>query len=943
MKRFLLSLSLLMSPVMAKEYELISNEKLSAEIGAGYNSETELFAGTCVTGQVAYVGKQESNLDFSQSISQKQLTKELGIAAGGRARMGAITYSASAKFAKKSKSNSFSIASIYTGNYSFKQRKLINPKLNTLGQKLSQHPERFQFTCGDSFAFKQSLGAKIFFSIRIDFTSQQAKQAFEANFSMSGPMASASASLRKAKNTFSKDTKVTVSALQIGGDVSKISDIFYPNAGEVSGPKDFIQCTFGDLTKCENVLENAIKYATDTRLGFPSQIAPEAEINSPTGPAVLKTYAHSYKYMGEYIAFSPALTRTIKKTRQAMNELFEQVYDQYNTAETIINRGIVRLSQKQKDHFIAMESKLYQQMSDYALAIEECYDAPLACKEIYQEFKLGVEGGIELYASKDFEVEKENFAQWCDFSQSAFSLEETRTTVEKLVSTAKEIDPDRFAPAGQDLSIDTCGIAMDILKTQSKLDLSDSKLSDLRPLSTMASLESLNLSGNEIKDISPLKELNNLVDLKLNENKISDISALSKLYALKQLELSDNYISDTTELSKLSSVTYLDLRNNALNIECPYSETSICVIADYRYNNEFIPLETSRMPSRWGHRTTRLENGDLVVTGGTEKNQNAISILSNYDTSFVKTDAAIMARSFHTATALSADEILITGGWGANRSAQLYNHHTKEVYNMAQLTSPRVDHRALKLDDGRVLITGGWVGRTQFWTGRDAQATAELFNPAKNKFEKTKSMRVPRAGHTMTKLGNGQVLIVGGHKVDNNGIGSGISSAEIYDPKFEKFIKLTTRLKYGRSYHSATLLRNGKVLIMGGYTNEDKATNTMEIFDPKTMSFSPVQTLMKEARANHQAVLLPDGKVFAVGGESQFNISWNVNSKCDNCSKTAEIFDPYVGISTKTSSEMNIERSQFSATLTQDNRIIIIGGRGNDARFSASMFEFSKF
>ncbi|CBW26568.1 putative internalin A-like exported protein [Halobacteriovorax marinus SJ] len=942
---YVLALGLLTTPVLGKEYVITSSDKLSDSLGAGYNSEEEAFVGKCVTGDVVYVGKQESNLDFSQTISQRQLSKELGISAGGRARMGAITHSASANFLKNSKSNSFSISSIYSGNYSFRQRKLNNPRLNDIGVKLSNNPMRFQNTCGDNFSHKQSIGAKIFFSIRLDFTSKLAKQTFEANYSMSGPMASASASLRQAKNSFSKDTKVTITALQVGGDISKISDIFYSADG--NGSKDFVSCSFGDLAKCENVLSNAIKYATDTEVGFPSQIKPDTDMNSAIGPAVLKTYAYSYEMMGEYINFSPALTRAIKATRKNLNNLFEDIFAQHNLVETLINSGTIRLSPRQYGKFTQMQSNIFTQMYSLAEGIEDCYQKPLECSEIWLEFEPTNDEGVKLYAEEEFEVEKETFAQWCDFGYTPFATEGTLNSVNALVSRAKEIDPDLFAPPGAGMDVDLCYIAGSILEKQRSLSVTESNLSDLRLIATLKNLTELDLGDNEIEDISPLSSLVNLTKLNLRENRIYNLQALTSLLNLTSLELSDNEIEDASPLSRLGNITYLDLRNNGVDIACPFPEEGICLIADYRYNNEFVPLTRNHtnLPSRLGHRVSKLSNGDLIVSGDLSmtNNSGAIGALSNYQTEFFHSGSIAVKRSFHTSTTLDSDEVLLTGGWHANTSAELYNGRTKSSKAIGNMNFPRVEHVATKLDNGDVLITGGWKGRNQFWTGRDSQATAELFDATTRKFVNIGSMRVPRAGHTMTKLNDGRVLIVGGFKVDHESNGQGIASAEIFDPKFNRFTKLTSRLRFGRGHHTATKLKDGRVLIVGGFSKENKATNRIEIFNPKNNSFHLVEETMNEQRAYHQAVLLPDGKVFIVGGEVEHFARRNPQDECKTCSKTAEIYDPYAGISTQTSAQMNVPRSQFSATLTNDNRIIIIGGKGNDARFSASMFEFSEF
>lgn len=935
----------------AGEIKIESSDQYAAPIGSGYYSEAEEFRGKCVTGSPIYVGRQQSNLSFSQSISQKQLSKELGMSAGGRARLGATTYSASAKFLKSSQSSSFSIVSIYSGNYTMKPRVLDNPALNQLGQKLKGNPERFQITCGDNFAYKQILGAKIFFSIRIDFKTEKAKQEFEANFNMSGPVYSASAHLRQAKNKFSKDTKVTISALQVGGDVSKISDVFksMDGDGNNNGPYDFVKCSLGDLVKCETILTSAITYATDTDHGFPSQIKPDSDLNSPSGPAILATYAHPYEYMGEYIAFSPQLTRAIKQTRKRLNDKFETVYAQHGYADTIINAGTVRLSQRQRDKFIQMQAKLYDDLYSLAEGIEVCYNEPLECAPIFQEFDLGGENEIQHFAQEDFLVEREIFAQWCDFGRSSFSQAETAATVEAMIAAAKKIDPDMFAPAGSGLTVDECFVSGKVLDKSSQLDLSGKRLSDLRPLQPLTQLTNLNLSNNEINDVEPLAKLKNLKELVINRNRIVNVIPLSQLSKLESLTISDNDVRNTLPLGKLSRLHYLDLRNNHMNVECPFDEEGICLIADYRYNNDFVPLsrDSRKLPSRWGHRAVKVKNGDVIVTGGAVavNGSNVVEYLQNHNTDFYPSGNIKRSRSFHTATLLDDNNILLTGGWAGGRSTEIVSTDMGAYVgqSVAKMNFSRASHRAVKLDNGSVLITGGWKGLNGFWTGRDAQATAEVYVPATRNFLNIGSMKVPRAGHSMTKLKDGRVLIVGGYKLDAQGRGLGLTSAEIFDPSSSSFKKLPARLRNGRGHHTATLLRDGRVLIAGGFHRDSKATNTLEIFDPKTNSFSVVKNQMTEARAYHQAVLLPDGKVFLVGGEIKFLPPVNTTDKCEGCSNTAEIFDPFIGLSTKTSAEMNIARSQFSATLTDDNRIIIIGGKGDDARFSAAMFEFSKF
>jgi hypothetical protein len=64
-----------------------------------------------------------------------------------------------------------------------------------------------------------------------------------------------------------------------------------------------------------------------------------------------------------------------------------------------------------------------------------------------------------------------------------------------------------------------------------------------------------------------------------------------------------------------------------------------------------------------------------------------------------------------------------------------------------------------------------------------------------------------------------------------------------------------------RTFHTATLLANGTVLVAGG--GEDNST--AEVYDPATGSFS-ITGGMEIGRSGHTATLLPNGSVLVAGG-----------------------------------------------------------------------------
>ena len=69
-----------------------------------------------------------------------------------------------------------------------------------------------------------------------------------------------------------------------------------------------------------------------------------------------------------------------------------------------------------------------------------------------------------------------------------------------------------------------------------------------------------------------------------------------------------------------------------------------------------------------------------------------------------------------------------------------------------------------------------------------ALSSAELYDPSTAIFSMTANMGMPRAGHTATLLPDGKVLIVGGFSsVTGGGYDGGTDTAELYDPDTETF------------------------------------------------------------------------------------------------------------------------------------------------------------
>ena len=83
--------------------------------------------------------------------------------------------------------------------------------------------------------------------------------------------------------------------------------------------------------------------------------------------------------------------------------------------------------------------------------------------------------------------------------------------------------------------------------------------------------------------------------------------------------------------------------------------------------------------------------------------------------------------------------------------------------------------------------------------------------------------------HTATELGDGTALIVGGCDVD--GCSEATASVALLTPSTGA--RSLSALCAPRDGHAAVLLDDGRVLVVGGYTGENRPPlATTEIFDP---------------------------------------------------------------------------------------------------------------
>ena len=138
------------------------------------------------------------------------------------------------------------------------------------------------------------------------------------------------------------------------------------------------------------------------------------------------------------------------------------------------------------------------------------------------------------------------------------------------------------------------------------------------------------------------------------------------------------------------------------------------------------------------------------------------------------------------------------------------------------------------------------------------------------------ALKVPRYGASATYLPeNGRVLIVGGavYMSYKEGTGSYPRLVELYNPVSGEF-EAVAELRAGgaRAFHTATRLKDGRVLIAGGegrvQSNQEalKSAFIIDARDPDDVTIAEGGLAMRQARTGHTAILLGDGRVLLMGG-----------------------------------------------------------------------------
>jgi N-acetylneuraminic acid mutarotase len=330
----------------------------------------------------------------------------------------------------------------------------------------------------------------------------------------------------------------------------------------------------------------------------------------------------------------------------------------------------------------------------------------------------------------------------------------------------------------------------------------------------------------------------------------------------------------------------------------------------------------SMATARFHHSATLLPSGKVLITGGYDNGygHNPFASAEVYDPALGTWSAGasmVSPRGEHAATLLPNGKVLVSGGYGNNNSvaaAEVYDPASGTWSATASMASAREALTATLLPNGKVLASGGW--------NRGTLASAEVYDPASGTWSATASMVSARYHHTATLLPNGKVLVSGGTSSGNGS--SSIASAEVYDPASGTW-SATASMASARFQHTATLLPNGKVLVSGGSTGSSRLASA-EVYDPASGTWSAAAS-MASARSGHTATLLPNGKVLVSG-----------TGYGPTPTSSAEVYDPASGTWSVAASMITTRDGHPTATSLPNGKILVTGGSNGGPLASAELY-----
>lgn len=329
--------------------------------------------------------------------------------------------------------------------------------------------------------------------------------------------------------------------------------------------------------------------------------------------------------------------------------------------------------------------------------------------------------------------------------------------------------------------------------------------------------------------------------------------------------------------------------------------------------------------SRSLHSATLLADGRVLVVGGNDalgKAVDSCEVFKAQPDAWSAVASLGAARRGHTATRLVDGRVLVVGGVKntAVASVERYDPESDAWTGLDPLPGPRFDHSATLLLDGRVLAVGGFDAALE--------ALATVWINEDGVWAEASPLPQPRARHAATALADGRVLVVCGHGL--SACGFGVAPTMIYDPTADAWSEIGGLSGLRNWGHTLTRLPDDRVILVGGFSALDITVGgtlvsagfdvpLVDLWDPATADWTATPDLAV-SRGSHTTTLLQDGRLLVVGG------GWFRHEGWTSLGST-EITDVSDGAVWTDAGMLAYARIGHTATRLLDGRVLVAGGR----------------
>lgn len=238
------------------------------------------------------------------------------------------------------------------------------------------------------------------------------------------------------------------------------------------------------------------------------------------------------------------------------------------------------------------------------------------------------------------------------------------------------------------------------------------------------------------------------------------------------------------------------------------------------------------------------------------------------------------------------------------------------------MSSPRTQHTATALNNGKVLVVGGSSG------GSVPLASADLFDPTTNTFAVAKPLATARFAHAAVRIGVGaaeKVVVSGG--VAKPGAAYAVQkSTEIYDVTTNAWAAGADMTTTRYAHAMAAYPQNNQILASGGYQFYNSTVqSSAELWNGTTWTAA---NPMSNPRAHHRALAVKTSEIWLVGGYT--GVSGATGS-----------VDSYVGVTRTAATPMVNAHDQYAATVLPNGTLLV--HTGNGVGISAEYFDGLKW